>query len=152
MYELNSYISQNIIGAADESISLKTHSQFNKTLPSHILELIFKRRIVKKHLNKIKTSENKVEYNNITYQIRKNIYQFKSAEWQKFMNSLGPSACSSKPFWKKINKINTGRNHSKFADLKVNGITIKNSREKANFFGENLEKIFSGASNKNFDE
>ncbi|RNA18470.1 RNA-directed DNA polymerase from mobile element jockey-like [Brachionus plicatilis] len=114
---INSQISNQILDAANSAIPKFTPKKFKKLLPAYIVELISKRKVLKKVKNKTRITS--AECNKLTNKIRFEIEKFKSENWNTFLKSLGPNPNSSRPFWKKVNsfKKNSSGNTSQPLDL-----------------------------------
>ncbi len=84
------------------------------------------------------------------------LYKFKSEKWQKFLDNIQSKQLTSKPFWKKISKARNKRKQNSIPTL-IHPTTkeeIADDLEKAQFFGQKLQKTFSTNDqdyNKTFD-
>ena len=59
------------------------------------------------------------------------------------MDKLGPYPCSSKPFWKKINRLRTNNVNSQIPTLRIEDKEFKTDKEKGDLFRSILCKTFS---------
>ena len=149
--ELNKFITNEINSAADKAITKINFSKNNKDqLPKPILDLIKERRAIRGRAKKDEVARK--HYNFLSKEINRAITEHTSQKWEDFLKKFGPNCTSSRPFWKRVNKIrnNTSSNRS-LPTLNLGGRVFKSSAEKANLFADQLEKIFQGPTGS-FDE
>ena len=149
--QLNAFVCENILKAAQMSIPPKASGSLGKSFPRHIVSLIIARKAAR-HL-KDQSMAARQEYNRLTNELQEQICSFRSAQWDSFIAKLGPRPSSTRPFWQKINQIRNGANaHSNSAKLKrPDGSHTASDEEKAATFADTLESTFRGSTAK-FDE
>ena len=64
---------------------------------------------------------------------------------------MGPSPLSTKPFWRRINRIRNKKRPSAIPDIHLDCKILETDEEKANAFADRLENIFSNENKPNFD-
>ena len=146
--QLNAFICEHIVSAARKSIPPRTNGPLGKSFPPHIVKLIFERKAARsvKH----RSVAAKQEYNRLTNELQERICAHRSAQWDAFIEKLGPRPSSTRPFWQKINQIRSGTRTSN-NNVKLNrpdGTSTTNDEEKATTFARLLESTFRGSTAK----
>ena len=72
-------------------------------------------------------------------------------EWITFIQKLGKNP-STKPFWKRINKLKGKKSKSNIPTLKVGNDIYETDKEKADLFAQSLKTTFSLATGESFDD
>ncbi|CAF0990615.1 unnamed protein product [Brachionus calyciflorus] len=143
--ELNEFITKSLLNCAEKAIPSKQVKLKNE-LPKYIIDLIFFKNTLKK------SKCDKAKYNKIKKIIKDEIIAFKNSKWQKFLNSLGSKATSSRPFWQRIKTANNRKPKNKsIPNLFYNQKSYVNEEEKVNLFGSILEEVFKNGDEPNFD-
>jgi hypothetical protein len=156
--ELNKFVKDSIIMAADISIPIYTNRiNKGKVLPKYVLDHIKLRKKVRKKMIKFRLDEDgkiafKTRYNKLKSIITEESSAINNNEWSLFIQKLGKIPPSQKPFWQRINKIRGKKGAAKIQMLVVNDIYYSTDHEKAEIFSKNLQQTFSPAQETNFDE
>lgn len=87
----------------------------------------------------------------ITDLINKKIIETRSRKWQEFLKTLGPSPISTKPFWKRINRLRA-KSDKGIPTLISCYIEYDTDEKKANLFSDNLYDTFNTNKNPNYDK
>jgi hypothetical protein len=75
--------------------------------------------------------------------IKAKVLEFRSNEWQDFVDKIGSSPVSSRPYWQRINRLRKGKNKSSNTpDLKFKDKKYDTDIEKANLFKDILKDTF----------
>jgi exonuclease III len=139
--------------------TIKLNKNGKLKLPPHILALKRERNKYQDKYRKCKQSsqEMRTKYYKIQAEYLNSIYQFKSQQWQKFLNGMQGKLLTSKPFWQKIGRARNKRKPSSIPTL-IHPVTkeeLVNDADKAQFFGNKLSKTFNNTDedyNKTFDD
>jgi len=91
------------------------------------------------------TVEQRNDYYKALNEFLTELQKFKAEQWQKFLNGLEGKPLTSKPFWKRINRVRNKRKTNNIPTLinKENDQELTTDEMKANFFGKKLAKTFS---------
>ena len=90
-------------------------------------------------------------YNFLTKLIRNEKDEINNNDWSKFIENQGKNPTSTKPFWKKINKIRGKSTKSSIPVLKVDQNVYQTDDEKANLFANMLKTTFADGNDDIFD-
>lgn len=150
--KLNKYVVKSMIEAAKFSIPVRQiYSQHKHTLPEYLVLIIKKRKSLRKEFIKHNNLEKKKMYNSLTKIIREELKAMKNIEWQQFIAKQGKNPLSSKPFWKKINKLRGHAKSNTIPTLKKENDKFENDSDKANLFADILKNTFSDHNDDRFD-
>ena len=139
------FVADSIIDAANKFVPKIQTKPFKKSFPSDLVNLILERKTARKKAVKSGLIEDKAAFNKLTLKIRIRKIDLKSKEWDEFLLKQGPNPTSSRPFWKKINKVLKGPQNSKIPKLLCEGKEFSTDSEKAEIFMKMLSKTFSGS-------
>ncbi|CAF1064073.1 unnamed protein product, partial [Brachionus calyciflorus] len=147
--KFNEFIVNSLLKAAEEAIPKKSNNPKPDNLPDYIVELIKIKNKVKR-----KNESERKKYNVIKKLIQDEINAVKNKRWLDLVNSQGNKIISSRPFWKKIQKINNPEKvtKSQIPTLIFNEKVFTSDLEKAKLFGKILEKTFSDSNEDSFDK
>lgn len=149
--DLNSKISASIITAADKSIPkvTKTGSHPIK-YPLHIVNLFKLVKFWQRQHDKRKSETTRQNLYSLKDQLSDELIKFKSHQWQRFLEKLGPHILSTIPFWRRINRFRGKKTSKTIGTLKVNDTLIKTDEEKATVFSNKLFNTFNEDINPRF--
>ena len=85
-------------------------------------------------------------------QLSNEIIKFKSCQWQRFLEKLGPHILSTIPFWRRINRFRCKKVSKTIGTLLFEGRQINTDEEKETVFGDKLYNTFSEDTNPRFNE
>ena len=140
------FITNSLLEAAKSSIpSVKTTKV--TALLVEIVLLIKKKKIARKLARKYKTDQFRKKYNELTKLVKESIQSFKCNQWNNFLDSLGPSVTSSRPFWSRINRLRGSNVNRSLPCLVQNEKEFSKDEEKANLFKDLLKGTFNEQSN-----
>lgn len=153
--KLQDFITNSIIETIKICTPVYKNTSHKNELPREIINLIKEKRKVRNLFKKTNIIDLKQKYNKLTQTIKSKISEFKTNNWDVFLNKLGPNPLSSKPFWQKINKFKKKGSDS-IKDLKVGEKIYTDEKSKCQIFGNQLENTFkidpSEAFDKKFEE
>jgi hypothetical protein len=152
--EINEFVIQNMIEAAEVSIPKKQKHTSNVRIPKYLLEIIKLRRRYKKALLKNYNEIDKKKYYDLSKIIKEELTVIKNRNWDKFSSNFSKNPTSSKIFWDRIKRIKTNNNDvsDKYPKLILNGREYCEDIDKANLFGEILSKTFKDESDACYDD
>ncbi len=150
--EFNKRLINEILAAADQSIPTITNNKKNSNLPPSILNMIKKRKEIRAKIYKTNQPSDKTENNKIKKEINLAIGKKLDQSWDKFQKKCGRSPLSAKPFWIRINSFRCNQTNKNIPTLIQGNSKYDTDLEKANIFGDMLEKIFNDKNNTSFDE
>jgi exonuclease III len=155
--EINEFCISSILSAAKKSIPMSNsfnQNSINPRLPKYIIELINKRRKIKRRLLKSVDEKLNKEFLIICKTIREEIKAYKNKKMNNFVNNFNKNPLSSKPFWKKINvlKNNGQQKDQSYPILLHDDKEITEDYDKANLFGSLLSETFKDTNSNNFDQ
>ena len=149
--QVNIFISNSIIFAADNSIPVFRNSS-KKSLPKYLLELIKARKKARSMIKKDRLNPSaKAIYNKLTEVIREEVKAIKDTEWREFVKKLGSNPPSTKPFWKRINKIKGKKSNQQIPTMKFGDQLYETDESKAKLFGGILRNTFDLSEDNKFD-
>ena len=107
--EINEFLTKSMLNAAKTAIPVKTNNlKSNKRLPKYIMDLINKRRKLKRKLITKQYIENKEIWTQlyiINITIREEIKIIKEKNWVSFIEKIGENPLTSKAVWRRIQVI-----------------------------------------------
>lgn len=134
----------NIENAVRESIPLSSPAKFKNELPKEIIELINKKRKIRRNFFKTRDPATKTEINRMRALIRKKIIENRNESWSKFSEKVGRNPLSSKPYWNKLKSFsNKNLQSNKVPNLSVDNVKFETDEEKSLLFSNILKKTFS---------
>ena len=142
---LAKFVSDSILDSANECIPKKSPKPFKSCFPAELVSLILERKSARLRAHKTGLKEDKAAFNKLTLKIRVEKIKLKSKEWEDFLLMQGPNLASSKPFWKKVNKVLKGTQSQKIPKLFFEGQNYSSDSEKAEIFMQILSQTFSGS-------
>lgn len=144
MSEMAQILHTSIDKAAKIAIPQATNNQIKRqALPKPILNLIKHRNKLRRDYLKKKSEENKIRLYKQIELVKNEITEFKSNNWQEFVNRLGPSVTSSKTYWQRINRIKEKKKPKTIPDIIHNDKCLSTDEEKARAFGDKLKTTFN---------
>jgi len=149
--EFNKKLTNDILAAADQYIPNITSRKKNSNLPPPILNMIKKRKEIRARIHKTNQASDKTENDKIKKEINLAIGKKVDQSWNKFLKKCGRSPLSAKP-WKRINNFRSNETNKNIPTLIQGNSNYDTDLEKANAFGDMLEKIFNDNNNTSFDE
>ena len=108
-----------------------------------IVLLIKKKKIARKLARKYKTDQFRKKYNELTKLVKESIQSFKCNQWNNFLDSLGPSVTSSRPFWSRINRLRGSNVNRSSPCLIQNETEFSKDEEKEKLFKDLLKGTFN---------
>jgi len=147
--EINNFIIQNIITAANETIpfmkSKNTNPQLLTRLPKYLINMIKRRRYIKKKLIKVGNNINlKKEFYILSKNIKEDKKAIKNEKWSQFAEKFKNNLLSSRCLWNRIKKIKNGNSTIDFyPTLEYNNKKYEKDEEKVNLFGSILSETFT---------
>lgn len=143
--DLNKTICEKINEAASVSIPVKEIKRYrNNPLPESIVFLRKMRNKMYQRYKKIRSVENMENYYAIRWLFEERLREFRDSKWQRFLNRLGSSQLSTKPFWQRIARMRgKAQSSNNIPSLINNNIEIKTNADKAALFSRRLIDTFS---------
>lgn len=128
--------------AAESSTpSINTALQNKTSYPGEIRDLIFKKRKARRKWQSSRYPDDKVDFNRLSKQLKKCLYQFKNKSICKFLNNLTAGKDTEYSLWKAAKCLK--RPQIQDAPIKArDGTWIGNPKHKANLFAEHLSNVF----------
>ncbi|RNA13702.1 hypothetical protein BpHYR1_002634 [Brachionus plicatilis] len=77
--------------------------------------------------------------------LKKDIQEFRSSQWNRFLEKVGSSHVSSNLFWKRINNFRNPKTIRKTPSIIYKDSTLTTNQDKAKAFAEILSKSFSSS-------
>jgi hypothetical protein len=112
-------------------------------LPKYLVNLRKIRNKNQKAYKKTKTLLSRTKYYESKYKFLKELENFKSNQWNKFMRDLGnKQPLSTKAFWRRIARIRSNKKSNKIPTLNDNNILLDTDEKKANYFKTKLGNTF----------
>jgi exonuclease III len=151
---LNTLIISSILNSANKHIPKSTGNfKFKVPYPAEIVEIIKKRKELRKKTRNGKANELKPEYNRLTKLLNNKIMEFNSKKIEKKIEKCDKLK-SSKPMWDAVNSFRKPKKSKNIPSLVHEKRAYESDNEKAELFGNILEKIFNNnwKSNESIEE
>ena len=146
-----SQLSDEILNAANEHIpKVDVDNRRILKLPLAIRKLVKLRNYWQKRYKRVPSEGNKISYKLSQAIVQTEISNFRNNNWRRFLARLGKNPLSTKPLWRRINRMKNKKNSSQIGPIVVNGITIEDDKKKADAFADKLQQTFTPSNNSHF--
>lgn len=135
---------KNALSESKVSFSIINKNKPIVTIPEHVLDLVKKKRKLRKIFQKSQSQEHKKVLNAINNKIKNALKKIKSAKIKTEFSELSQFNQSSSKHWALLNKLENGSTpNTDQITLSLNNESISDNRKVAEIFAESLEEIFS---------
>jgi len=131
-----------IVTAAKKAIPLVKKTKRKENLPQHIVDLKRLKNYWQRRYNKSRDERSRDNLYALKDAVKNELYQYESNKIKKFMKKLGSKPLTTKPLWKRVNRLRGQSRHS-IPTLYKDNIAFESDFEKAKLFGDRMREIFN---------
>ena len=113
-----------IVSAMKTSVPLVKKSNRQQDLPPYLVNLIKEKNYWQRRFKKTRSEQSRDNLYSLKEAVKYELYKFSSFKMKKFVDSLGKAPLSTKPLWKRVNRLR-GQSRNGIPTLIVNGAEIE---------------------------
>ena len=92
---------------------------------------------------KNKSLKNKENFYSLKESVKLALEKYESLKMKKYIKSLGLYPLTTKPIWRRINRVRNGKRKSEIPTLVKDGVKYDNDQKKADIFAERMKSVFN---------
>jgi hypothetical protein len=129
--------------ATKSAIPLVKKTDRITNLPKEIMEDIRLKNYWKNRYKRTKRKNSKANYDSMKEVVRLSLDRHDSNKMKKYVESLGHAPLSSKPLWRRVNRLRNVKRSKEIPTLTKDGVDYETDTEKAKIFADRMYNTFN---------